>query len=437
MPATPHGLIAWTDPTPSSLAPFEGNVEAIASLAGQSILVYPHPNTTAVLPYTSGPGTYTKAQFITGALVVDASPAQVESTLTNYTGYTQLFPKITAAQILVNDKRGDWSTDQRAVIRSQVRYHMLIKIPFPLLTLNEDLVMQHERTHHSISTLIIDSPIQYGSGKFEWFPLKNGKTLVTLTQWADLDHPKGFLVNTVFRALPEIKLALPNSVDGFIMQALRDRFNHDPLPNPTTTSSVMPPMTLTSQQEEQVLKLLQPGGVVQFGHPPVQLSRSGRTDKLWFVSSYFSMPASQARVHESLAEPQNFPHIYRQVRRVSTTALPNGGMACDIKIGIGLGILSIPVWTKLNYMSDSSSNNVHFYSTGGDVDWVQGHINFKALGTDSTLVSMTSTGHLGDHPPFPLNLGINLPYLDYLSTAGAAPVIFNKAKQWLAKHPAT
>lgn len=432
--ASSYHLMTWTDPTPSSLTPFDGNAEATAGLAGSTILVYSQPSTTAVLPYNSGPGTYPHAQYVTGALVVDATPAQVENTLSNYTGYNQLFPKITAAQVLSTDKQGNWPSDQHAVIRNLVRYHILIKVPFPLLTLNEDLVMQHDRTHNSISTLIIDSPIQYGAGKFEWFPLKNGKTLVTLTQWADLEHPKGFLLNTVFKALPEIKLALPNSVDAYILQALRERFNHNTLPSPAPVNSVMPQMALSAQQEEQVLKLLKPGGIVQFGHPPVQLSRAGHADKLWFVSSYFKMPAPQARAHEALADPQTFARIYRQVRRVSTTPLSNGGMACDIKIGIGLGVLSIPVWTKLNYMPEPSTNSVHFYSTGGDVDWIQGRIGFKALSTDSTLVSMTSTGHLGEHPPFPLNLGMDIPYLDYLSTAGAAPVVFNKAKLWLDKN---
>ncbi len=426
----------WTDPTPTSLAPFDGNAEAIASLAGTSIFVYPHPHSNAAFPYTHGPASYSGVQYVTGALVVDATPSQVERVLSNYTDYTHLFPKITKAEILANEMRGNWSSEPNATIRSIVRYHMLISVPVPLLTFDEDLIMQHERTHHSISTIIVSAPIQYGSGKFEWFPLKNGKTLVTLTQWADLEHPTGFLVSTIFNALPEIKLALPYGIDGFVMQALRERFNHDILPKPAPESSVMPQVSLSPTQEAQVTKLLQPGGLVQFGHTPVQLARPEHPDTLWFVSSYYLMPESAARSRETLANPQHFPDIYRQVRHVDTTPLPNGATANDIKIGIGIGILSIPIWTKLNYVPDAATGNVQLYSTGGDIEWVQGRLQFKGLSPQSTLIGLTAAGHLGEHPPFPLSLGKSLPYLDYLSAAGAAPVVFDKAKVWMKKNAA-
>ncbi len=163
--STPN-FVAWTDPTPSALQPFDGNPEAIAELAGSTMIFYPQAKSTAVLPYTSGPKTYQNVQYVSGAIVVPASVDQVEKLLTNYAGYTSIFPKITKANILANQQVGNPQTDANASVRSMVKYHMLIKIPIPLLSFDEDMIMQHERTKNSLSTLIIAAPIQCSSGKF-------------------------------------------------------------------------------------------------------------------------------------------------------------------------------------------------------------------------------------------------------------------------------
>lgn len=430
-------FVTWTDPTPSALQPFDGNAEALAELAGSSLLFYPQPKKTITLPYNKGPKTYSNVQYVTGAIVVSANCDQVEKLLSDYAGYSKLFPKITEAVVQANEQQGDFSRDDtsqsQASIRSVVQYNMRIKIPIPLLSFNENIVLQHERTHHSISTLILDSPVQYGSGKFEWFPLKNGKTLVTLTQWGDLDRPKGFLVSTILSAMPEIKTAIPNSVEGFVLESLRQHFEANVTAKALSIDNIVPVMNLTNEQEAQVMKLLKQGGVVQFNHQPVWLAKKERAEKLWFVSSFYNMPAPLFKTKDAIANPKNFPSIYRQVRNVTSTPLDNGGSQNDIKIGIGLGVISIPMHIQMAYQPETNNAGIRFYTTGGDVEFIQGHFQFKALDSKNTLVGLTAGSHLGDNPPFLLRLGKNLPYSDYLPTVGSAPVIFDKARIWLSK----
>lgn len=435
--ASAPSFVTWIDPTPSALQPFDGNAEALAELAGSSLLFYPQPKKTVTLPYNKGPKTYTNVQYVTGAIVVSASCDQVEKLLSDYVGYSKLFPKITEAVVQANEQQRDFSRDDssqsQASIRSIVQYNMRIKIPIPLLSFNENIVLQHERTHHSISTLILDSPVQYGSGKFEWFPLKNGKTLVTLTQWGDLDRPKGFLVSTILSAMPEIKIAIPNSVEGFVLESLRQHFEPNFAAKPLPIDNIIPVMNLTNEQETQVIKLLKQGGVVQFNHQPVWLAKKERAEKLWFVSSFYNMPAPLPKTKDAFANPKNFPSIYRQVRNVTSTPLDNGGSQNDIKIGIGLGVISIPMHIQMAYQPEANTSGVRFYTTGGDVEFIQGRFQFKALDSKNTLVGLTAGSHLGDNPPFLLRLGKNLPYSDYLPTVGSAAVIFDKARIWLSK----
>ncbi len=417
--------LTWVDPTPSALQPFDGSAESVAELAGDTMLVYPQPKQSVTLPYSQGPKTYRNVQYVSGALVVNASPEQVASVLSDYAGYPKLYPKLTAAKVEAQDQHGE-------VTRSVVRYHILIKIPVPLLTFDEDVVLQHDRTPQSISTLVLDSPIQYGSAKFEWYGLKNGKTLVTLTQWGDLDRPKGFLVNTVLRALPEAKLGIPTGLEGFVLESLRLRFNPDPTSPVATPYYIAPDFALNERQEAKVLKLLQQGGVVQFSHRPVWYNVAGRSEKLSFATSYGMMPVSVEQSKAAFATPVNYPEIYRQVRKVTSEPLPNGSLQNDIKIGLGLGVLSIPMHLKLNYKPESEYST-RFYATGGDVQFMQGRYVLKAVNAQYTLVGLTTASKLGDNPPLLLKLAKYLPYPDYIPVVGAAPVLFDKSRNWLIK----
>lgn len=430
--ASTPSLVTWTDPTPSALQPFDGNAEALAELAGSTMFFYPQAKSTAALPYTSGPRTYQNVQYVTGAMVISAPVDQVEKLLTNYAGYAKLFPKVTESSVLVNQKVGNLETDANASVRSIVKYHMLIKI-LPLLSFDEDMLMQHERTRNSISTLILNAPIQYGSGKFEWFPLKNGKTLVTLTQWGDLDRPKGFLVKTVLSAMPEIKYAVPNGVQGFVFESLRLRFNPDIPTKAISMQNIVPTLNLNSAQEAQVLKLLRQGGTVQFSHRPVWMVSGNRPEKLSFVSTFYQMPTTMEKSKEGLINLNNFSKIYRQVRKVKSNPLPSGGNEYDLKIGLGLGVLSIPMHVKLIYMPEAGQNSFRFYSSGGDVEFVQGRVLFKELDSKNTLVNLTAAGKVGEDPPMLLKLTKKLPYYDYLPSTGSAPIILEKTKTWLVK----
>ncbi len=435
--ASTPDLVKWTDPTPSALQPFDGNAEALAELAGSSLLFYPQPKKTITLPYNKGPKTYANVQYVTGAIVVAANCDQVEKLLSDYVGYSKLFPKITEAVIQTNEQQGDLAHDgnsqNQASSRTIVQYNMRIKIPIPLLSFNENILLQHERTRNSISTLILDSPIQYGSGKFEWFPLKNGKTLVTLTQWGDLDRPKGFLVSTILSAMPEIKTAIPNSVEGFVLESLRQHFEPNFAAKALPIENIIPVMNLTNEQESQVIKLLKQGGVVQFNHQPVWLAKKDRAEKLWFVSSFYNMPAPLIKTKDAFTNPKNFPSIYRQVRSVTSTPLADNGSQNDIKVGLGLGVISIPMHIQMAYQPESSNNGARFNTTGGDVEFIQGRFQFKSLDNKNTLVGLTAGSHLGDNPPFLLRISKNLPYSDYLPTVGSAAVVFDKARIWLLK----
>lgn len=205
-------LVTWSDNIPSALKPFDNNAQQIAAIAQDNILIYAHPATKTSLP-TLNKQPQPIAKFSTAAIVVPVSSQEVAKTLSHYTQYVGLFPTLKSAKVI-----------ETAGPVSQLKYRISIPTPIPVLNFNEDVVMQHQIGQNSISTMVIDGPIPYALGKFEWFNLADNKTLVTLTQWGDLNQPQGFLFKKILNAFPEVKLAIPNGSSAFVLEALKNKY---------------------------------------------------------------------------------------------------------------------------------------------------------------------------------------------------------------------
>lgn len=414
-------LIPWTDNTPSSLAPFQGNAEAVAQLAGNDLLIYGHRPQSLVLTTRQGPRYYPTSRFNSGALVVPAPPEQVARLLSDYPRYVGLFPTLTSAKVL---------EQQNSV--SRVRYHIHVPVPIPLLSFSEDVDMQHQLSGNSLSTLILDSPIQYGQGRFEWFALKNGQTLVTLTQWGDLDRPRGFLVSTLLKAVPEVKSSILQSVNAFVLESLRLRLRPAPLGPVQPLPQVIPRRTLSEAQLATVQKLLEQSGTpVMLAHNPVLMQTRKKPEPMHFVTSFGLVNGPVDQVQPLLADPANFKKMFRQVRRVTTTPVP-GSAASDtqVDVGLGLGILSIPFRLVLRTTPEGEHQN-RYQAIGGDIEHMVGRMVFEPVGPQRTRVTLVSAGKLGDDAPFLLRIGKSLPYNDFMPTVGSSPLILDKVNQHL------
>jgi hypothetical protein len=154
----------------------------LASYTQNNIFIYAHPTTKTNLP-TLKSNSQPNASFTSAALIVPTNVQQVSKTLTDFNHYVGLFPTLKSAKTL--EQSGN---------TVKMKYRVSIPTPIPVLNFNEDVTLQHQIKSNSISSLVIDSPIPYGVGKFEWFALDDHRTLITLTQWGDLNQPKGFIL---------------------------------------------------------------------------------------------------------------------------------------------------------------------------------------------------------------------------------------------------
>ena len=337
-------IVTWTDNIPSALKPFDNNAQDIASIAQDQILIYSHPSIKTSLP-TLAKNPQPTAKFSTAAIVVPVSTQEVAKTLTNYNQYVGLFPTLKSAKVL-----------EQAGNISQLKYKISIPTPIPVLNFNDDVVMQHQIGQNSISTMVISGPIPYGLGKFEWFSLGENKTLVTLTQWADLNQPQGFLLKKILNAFPEVKLAIPNGSGAFVMEALKNKYtskkmtalNAGQLPTPQLTTAQINKIAQVSASSQQPVSFVLNPTTVPYTH--------GR-EALRFTTTYQYYNATPQQL-QKWTQPLSYKEILpNQIKNIKVEPITTLGQDTEFKISVGLGVISIPFDFKMHFTYPKPTEN--------------------------------------------------------------------------------
>jgi len=409
-------IIPWTPDLPSSVDVFKGDPKQLADLTGDRLLIYAHPKQTLQLPTLKSSST-TKAQFYSAAVVLPVAEAQVEKLLLNYPGYIGLFPTLKNAKALES---------QGAV--QQIRYQVHIPTPIPVLNFKENIVMQHQVAANRIDTLIIDAPIPYGAGRLEWFALGPNKTLVSVTQWGDLNQPKGFLFSKILSALPEAKLGIPAGTNAFLLEALQQRFKSPS--SSTVFSGQLPQATLTARQVQKISQLSeQSGQPVSFILPSHQLKFGKALENMRFSSSFHYYPQPIQQLQPWLAVDASQKLFPRQIRKVDIHPISTQQADAHYKVSVGLGVIQIPFDFKLRYQQNSPFQS-QFDAMGGDVKSVKAGMTLLPQG-QGTLLQMTSSMKIHDQAPFFLCAMRSLPFHEVLPAVGANTVYALKVQQQL------
>ena len=406
-------IITWNDNIPSALQPFQNNPQLLASYTQNNIFIYPHPNTKTNVP-TLKSNSQPSVSFTSAALIVPANVQQVAKTLTNFNQYVGLFPTLKSAKTL--EQSGN-------IIK--MKYQVSIPTPIPVLNFNEDVTLQHQIKSNSIASLVIDSPIPYGVGKFEWFALDDHRTLITLTQWGDLNQPKGFIFKKILNAIPEAKLGIPSSTNAFILESLRTRFikpnivalNSGQIPSPQLNETQLTKIAQLSQNAQQPVSYL---------HVPTSILYTHGRETMRFTTTYQFYQQPPQLLHKWLS-PLAYQELFpRQVKKIITSPIQNQGQDANIQVNVGLGVINIPFAFKLHFNYPNTIEN-NFYANGGDLRFIKGKMIATEL-NQSTLFKITSSIKIDEKAPFLLRAMRSLPYHDVLPAVGGNTVFVQKIK---------
>ena len=406
-------IMTWTDNIPSALQPFQNNPQLLASYTQDTIFIYGHPAVKTSVP-TLKSNPQPSVSFTSAAIIVPANTQQVAKTLTDFSHYVGLFPTLKSAKTI----------EQSGNI-VQVKYKVSIPTPIPVLNFNEDVTLQHQIKSNSISSLVIDSPIPYGLGKFEWFALDDHRTLITLTQWGDLNQPKGFIFKKILNAIPEVKLGIPSSTNAFILESLRTRFikqnivalNSGQIPSPQLNEAQLAKIAQLSQNAQQPVSYL---------HAPTSILYTHGREVMRFTTTYqfYQQPTQQLNKWlNPLAYQELFP---RQIKKIITSPIQNQGQDADIQVNVGLGVINIPFAFKLHFNYPNTIEN-NFYANDGDLRLIKGKMIASEL-NQGTLFKITSSIKIDEKAPFLLRAMRSLPYHDVLPAVGGNTVFVQKIK---------
>ena len=406
-------IMTWTDNIPSALQPFQNNPQLLASYTQDTIFIYGHPAVKTSVP-TLKSNPQPTVSFTSAAIIVPANTQQVAKTLTDFSHYVGLFPTLKSAKTI----------EQSGNI-VQVKYKVSIPTPIPVLNFNEDVTLQHQIKPNSIASLVIDAPIPYGVGKLEWFALDEHRTLVTLTQWGDLNQPKGFILKKILNAIPEVKLGVPSTGNAFVLEALRTRFigkNTAPLdgrqmPSPQLNATQLTKIAQLSQTSQQP---------VSFLHAPTSIMYTHGREAMRFSTTYQFYKQTPQQLQKWLT-PLAYKDLFpRQIKKVVTTPIQNQGQDADIQVNVGLGVINIPFAFKLHFNYPNATEN-NFYANGGDLRFIKGQMGFTEL-NQGTLFKMTTSMKIDEKAPFLLRAMRSLPYHDVLPAVGGNAVFVQKIK---------
>ncbi|OTG81293.1 hypothetical protein B9T33_06380 [Acinetobacter sp. ANC 5054] len=410
-------LIQWQPQIPSALDAFQGNPKALADLTGDQIIIFAHPTQNINLP-TMKYGQKIAGKYYSAAVVVPTQSKNVSRLLSNYSNYAGLFPTLKSAEVL----------EQNGAV-SQVKYNIHIPTPIPVLNFKENVVMQHQIQGNSITSLVIDAPVPYGVGKLEWFELSPNQTLITVTQWGDLNHPKGFLFSKILNALPDAKLGIPAGTNGFLIESLQRRFktfssetlDHGQLPDLKLSANQIEKIILLSKTTKEPVSYIVTAQRVPFGQ---------NHELMRFSTSYQYYPHSPSNL-QNWINAASFQSLFpKQVKEVQVQKLNQHLLDANYKISVGLGVISIPFDFKMRFDYPDLLQN-QYTATGGDLKFVRGSMHIRPL-QQGSLLQLTSAVKIHDKAPFLLRAMRSMPYHDILPALGANTVLALKIKEKLS-----
>lgn len=421
--AAVYGLNDWQNPAPHGLDPFRGNAAVLADLAADTVALYPHPIRDFTLEVKGKTRTYRGQQFVSAAVVLPVPVAAVAQTVRSYTGYAAFFPKTTLSRL-----------KQQSGPHALMQYHVRVDLPMPFPNVSEDILAQHTLENDgSVSARLIDAPMDVGLARYEWFALDARRTLLVFTTWTDLNSAS-FMLRTILRAFPDIRGAVPYVGNGFLAEAFRNRLAPSSAPVSAAALPAIPPLQALdwNPERKQVLSGLLAQGEVAFIHPPVWIR--GAADQpvdLRFITAIGRVQAPVDVTRQMTTDFARYPKIFPQVRKVKIHPTQNSGFDMDMRLGIGLGFLSLPVNISLSH-SWGKDRSLTFKSFSGDVEHIQGYWRWEEASANATTMLLHSAGKVGEHPPHFLKLAKYLPYNDFLPTLGAQLISLHKLQNWVA-----
>lgn len=401
--------------------------EALAPLLGESQLVLIHNPRTHT--WTRDGETFEKkATFITSLAVIDAPPAAVRAVIAAHAKYPEFISQIREAEEKKPAKDGE---------PSAVAFETVLNLMVMELDVDYTLAYQDE-PNGDITWQLVEGDFSEHTGRWEFFSLPEGKTLLAYTVWQDFSSV-GFTVRTVMRAQPDLKLIIPTASAAVLMDSLRRRAEGRPRedkPPSTVTQDAprVPTLSGGAALPLPTIRRLAEAGTLMLIHPAQWFTGAGGTPTDFAFMSAGALVAMPAEKTKSLATNfERFPEFLKgQVDTIKRVPQAEDPLAYDFKLKIGVSVFSIGVKYRLKY-TEETPLVLSYRRVSGEIEHIYGAWEFIDLGEGKSLIWYTTGNKLGAKAPAILKVGQDMPNRDLIIGVSATVVTIQKLLGWLAK----
>lgn len=411
-------VAAASDPlTPPRLAELGLPAEGLAKLVGDGALVLLHPGRAAEVA-----GKDREVRFASAAVRIAAPVSAVAAVIRDFAAYPEFMPQTEKVSVTKAPDGAD-----------RVAFRLRFELPVGGIRL--DYTLDHRATPDGgIEWTLVEGDMAANAGRWEFFAAGPNETVAVYTLWSDL-RSTSFILRQILDAQPDLDLAIPVSSAWTVAESVKRRVEGRAPTPPSDIKGLRrdPVIPLYSRGDlpEDVLRSLAARGTVLFIHPTQWLATASGPLDLVFVTAVRPVPVDLPEARRLARSFDRYPEFFEQVRGAKVTPTPKGLMV-DWHLGIGLGILAIPVKYRLEYV-DVGPATMPFRRVSGDLDYVWGAWEWLADGDDRTLAIYTTGSQLGDKAPAVLKLGNLIPNRQVVVGVSSAALIVEKQAAWIAQ----
>lgn len=401
--------------------------EALAPVLGESQLVLIHkPRKHA---WTRDDEKFEKqATFITSLQVIKAPVAAVRAVVTDHSKYTEFITQIREVEAAQAEKEGG-----ATVVAFETVLNLMV------MELDVDYTLAYSQDPGGdITWRLVEGDFSEHTGRWEFFSLPGGKTLLAYTVWQDFSSV-GFTVRTIMSAQPDMKLIIPTASAAVLMDSVRRRVEGLPreAKAPASVSQATPRVPTLSGGAAlplPTIRRLAEAGTLMLIHPTQWFKGAkGKPTDFTFMSAgaLVDMPADKVKTLATSFD--RFPEFLGgQVDKITRVPVEEDPLAYDFKLKIGVSVFSIGVKYRLKY-TEVTPLVLTYQRVSGEIEHVYGAWEFLDLGDGKSLIWYTTGNKLGAKAPAILKVGKDMPNRDLIIGVSATVVTIQKLLGWLPK----
>jgi ribosome-associated toxin RatA of RatAB toxin-antitoxin module len=364
-----------------------------------------------------------KAVFISSMKVVAAPLETVRTVVYDVAKYAEFISEI-------NDvKAGDEAGLRIAAFKTQL--NMMV------LTAGVDYTLAYKHEENGDITWRLEKgDLDAHVGRWEFFELPDGKTLVAMTYWQDIASA-GFKISMVLRAQPDMRLVLPVAWAAVVMDSICKRAEGLPpteqRPRQITQSKPRIPMLAGGNAAIPVadLRNLAEAGTIMLIHPLQWFVGTDKkpTDFLFMgAAALVDTPADQAK--KLATDFPRFPEFLDQVVSIVPAEAAEGRRRYDFTLSVGISVFSVDMKYQLEY-TDLTPLAMRYERSSGDLAHVYGAWEFFEAGDGKSLIVYTTGNKMGEDGPALLKLGRGMANRDLIVGVSATALTMQKLVPWV------